>query len=1196
MKTTHKLWPSRPPAALKLWACLALGALLLSSAPVQGQKIWFEDFEGLELGPNVDEALVGAEVWTKGPPPGWVADDSGVPGVGTATDGVTEWAGWSFADRHWWAQTADDQRRTEFQLGSGTVMIADPDEWDDATHAGSGIPTAERTAQGLWYETYITTTAIDLTGADANSLVLVFASSWRPEFDSDYHQTGIIDATYDDGTPVRLLHWVSDPASPAWVSGVATPSYKNDESTNDEIVLSLNNPAGAGNLKLTFGMFDAGNDWWWAVDNLAVGVPPFASGVTGNGYSFTVSIVEALGETVDQGTIVVELDGTPVTPLDVTPETGRVLVTYDQFSEVFTPGQEYTITVRFTAGDGRQVVDTLQWTAPSYTQVTSTPTSVTAVITDDIDIDLVVNETAGIQVSLDGNTVTPDSVTRTGNQLSIVYSQAPTIFAAGSSHSLAVTFETTYGASVTDTVAFTAPAWVALPPALGTAPGTAAEAGMRWRTHQLATARGTTIALAESQLAGDLGASVHDPAGYTTPEGADGYFRIDWVNFDQAAGSAGNFNAGATAPANVPDDFIPGIPGTTGSTDNIAAESLAYLELPAGLHTMVVNSDDGFQVSTGNADNPTYQVLGTFDAGRGAADTAFYFNVEEAGVYLFRLLWFEGGGGASVEWFTVNEDGSRALVGGEQTGALTAYRTRTVPEPELPVETDVRDGLVAYWTFDGNFFDSIKDFHGTGRGTAPIAFVDGKAGFGKAIKLNGEDQFVEITGGNEDELEFPGGSMSIAGWFKVDAFDTEWQALIAKGEQSNYRVARRALTGTIAYAGGVGEGADDIPAVDDGEWHHFAAVSDATGAEFGTALYVDGVLGGVQTNLPALTANEQNLFIGENPDARNREWEGEIDDIAIWNRALTAEDVAVLYNGGTGTPLSALPGANKITGLGLNFGGDEASGALAGTDVAGVPGVAQANWNNLDTLAGTNSTIVGNAASSAASTTVTVEWTSANTWASTGRGEENNGFTGPDLALMTGYLDTGADTTSTVTISGIPDDLAGGQYGYDVVVYALGGVPGRGGAYQVVNPSGGAVLRSYIKAQSPATPTNHVEVPTTDPDAWGAGTYLVFPALTASSIRIEATTVDPWGFGDPNRAPINAVQLVPATEPGPAPEVEISSIVINTDGTITVTWTGGGVLEAAPTVTGPWTAIEGATSPFTFPVEQQMLFGRIRVD
>jgi hypothetical protein len=222
----------------------------------------------------------------------------------------------------------------------------------------------------------------------------------------------------------------------------------------------------------------------------------------------------------------------------------------------------------------------------------------------------------------------------------------------------------------------------------------------------------------------------------------------------------------------------------------------------------------------------------------------------------------------------------------------------------------VTDGLVAYWNFDGHLLDSIKDFHGTARGTAPLPFVDGKPGFGKAIKLDGGNQFVEITGGNENELEFPGGSMSIGGWFRVGAFDTEWQALISKGEGENYRVARRAATGAIAYAGGVAEGTANEPVVSDGQWHHFVAVSDATGAEFGTALYIDGARYGVNTTKPVLASSAFNLMIGENPGARNREWEGEIDDIAIWNRVLTAAEVTTLYNGGQGTAISTLPGVN----------------------------------------------------------------------------------------------------------------------------------------------------------------------------------------------------------------------------------------------------------------------------------------------
>lgn len=217
-------------------------------------------------------------------------------------------------------------------------------------------------------------------------------------------------------------------------------------------------------------------------------------------------------------------------------------------------------------------------------------------------------------------------------------------------------------------------------------------------------------------------------------------------------------------------------------------------------------------------------------------------------------------------------------------------------------QSNIGDGLVAVWGFDGNLLDTVADNHGTARGSNPIPFVDGKAGFGKAIKLDGNNQFVEITGGNEDNLEFPGGSMSIAAWFKVDAFDTEWQALIAKGEGNNWRIARRTTENGVAYAGGIGDTPTGVD-VNDGQWHHIVAVTDATGTEFGAAVYIDGVLDTTTSGTPALASNAQPVMIGENPEARNREWEGEIDDVGIWNRVLTPEEVAHIYNSGTGRPL-----------------------------------------------------------------------------------------------------------------------------------------------------------------------------------------------------------------------------------------------------------------------------------------------------
>jgi len=450
--------------------------------------------------------------------------------------------------------------------------------------------------------------------------------------------------------------------------------------------------------------------------------------------------------------------------------------------------------------------------------------------------------------------------------------------------------------------------------------------------------------------------------------------------------------------------------------------------------------------------------------------------------------------------------------------------------------------------------------------------------------------------------------------------------------------------------------------------------------------------------------------------------------------------------------------------IGLNFGADEASGdkqgTLAAADVAGVPGVAQANWNNLSLLSGTNSAVVADVAGTSQPTSLTVQWNSANTWSSTGRGETNNAFTGADRALMLGYLDTPSAGLTTVTLQNVPAELA--SKGYDVYVYALGGVGGRGGSYRIVDAKTGTVLRDYIRVQSATNATEYVEAPTnlgaTANGAanlqFGAGNYMVFRGLKATDITVQAQTAAAGGgigFSGTPRAPINAIQLVTptsgsglddVTRPGdliltsnnngrspaaeqvgnaidnnlltkylnfgndtdtsapfvgpvgftvwtkagasvvtgialtsandaperdpaaykmegsmdgstftlisegtvplfsgrfirqeitfantaaytcyrvtiPAvangttansmqvaevellgvvtvPSASFSSITKNADGTLTVTWEGGGTLQAAPAVTGPWADVEGATSPFTFQPDGAMLFGRIK--
>ena len=661
--------------ALSLVAVAMQGSM---QAQAVSNRLFAESFDGLPLGPNREEGLAGLEVWTGTPPSGWVQDNSQMPGFGTSNDGVVEWAGWTFANKDWWVRTAGNQRRAEWFFGDNTVMIADPDEWDDAGHA-----------KGLFNAT-IALPAIDVKGVAANSLVLAFDSSWRPEAFDDgganwpvdengrpiNHQNGVVDAAFDGGANKRVVDFDSDAES---------PNFKKDvDFINESVVVPLNNPAGATNLNLRFGMLMAANDWWWAVDNIAVGVPPLLSSVTGNGVAVTNRIVEALGKTVNAAAgVTVTVDGKAATPVEVTralvndnyPESERVFVSYTG-TQVFAPRSKVAVTVRFTDNTGRVVQENGSFIAPGYLSVSTTPRVITAVLTDAAW--MTVNESAGVKLELNGTVITGATVKRVDGTVVATYT-SPSLIPSGSRHTLRATYKTATGQELVETVAFTASSYATLSADLATATGTGAEAGMNWRTHQLEAGRpgGTALAAAELQLSGSSGASVHDTTGEV-----GGLFKIDFVNFDQASAEAGNFKASGAGELSVNDEAIPGIPGSTGSTDNIAGEALTFVEIPAaGLYTMVVNSDDGFQVSVGTTNNVKSQVLGQFDGGRGSADTRFYFEATKAGVYLFRLLWMEGGGGANVEWFTVNADGTRALVNGTQAGALRTFRRRTVAEP-----------------------------------------------------------------------------------------------------------------------------------------------------------------------------------------------------------------------------------------------------------------------------------------------------------------------------------------------------------------------------------------------------------------------------------------------------------------------------------------------------------------------------------
>ncbi|MEM7383715.1 MAG: LamG-like jellyroll fold domain-containing protein [Verrucomicrobiota bacterium] len=227
----------------RLTSHLGFGLLCILTVLASGQAgtLFEENFDSVVLGPNADEVMASDAAWTPSGPEGWTVDNSRMPLVDGEVIGTTEWRGWTFADPAWWA-SVDNQRRSEFTKASGAAAVADPDEWDDV-----GSPARVGT-----FESYLVSPSFDVTSAAGGIARLSFDFSWRPWG----NQTGNVTLVFDDGDPQEVFRL-----------DTATTT---DDMTNESETLLLPIPADATTAVLRFGMFDAGNDWFWAIDNVVV--------------------------------------------------------------------------------------------------------------------------------------------------------------------------------------------------------------------------------------------------------------------------------------------------------------------------------------------------------------------------------------------------------------------------------------------------------------------------------------------------------------------------------------------------------------------------------------------------------------------------------------------------------------------------------------------------------------------------------------------------------------------------------------------------------------------------------------------------------------------------------------------------------------------------------------------------------------
>jgi hypothetical protein len=211
-------------------------------------------------------------------------------------------------------------------------------------------------------------------------------------------------------------------------------------------------------------------------------------------------------------------------------------------------------------------------------------------------------------------------------------------------------------------------------------------------------------------------------------------------------------------------------------------------------------------------------------------------------------------------------------------------------------------GLVGWWKLDETSGRDVADSSGNGNiGKILSGEPRWQTSGGKikgALLFDGKGDYVHL--GNESNFDFTG-EVTVAAWIKVNRFDREWQAIVTKGD-SAWRLQRHqdaaaiefACTGLQVPSGSPYGGLYGNKAVNDGKWHHVAGIYDGEKMY----IYIDGVVDVSQPASGAIATNDHPVFIGENVEIPERFWNGLIDDVRVYNYALSEGQVTALYNEG----------------------------------------------------------------------------------------------------------------------------------------------------------------------------------------------------------------------------------------------------------------------------------------------------------
>lgn len=213
------------------------------------------------------------------------------------------------------------------------------------------------------------------------------------------------------------------------------------------------------------------------------------------------------------------------------------------------------------------------------------------------------------------------------------------------------------------------------------------------------------------------------------------------------------------------------------------------------------------------------------------------------------------------------------------------------------------NGLVGWWPFNGNGNDeSGNGNNGTVNGASLTS--DRYDNSNRAFNFNGFSDYISVL----DNPSLSVSNVSISAWYYANDYGSEgqlWQGhIVSKREVSgwgnSFQLALESTTPTngiwATYTiGGNGWVAynSNVDLVSN-EWINITYTHDNNFAK----LYLNGILVATTNVTGGLSFNNLPMWFGARPAAGGNSsfFNGKLDDIGIWNRALTQQEITALYN------------------------------------------------------------------------------------------------------------------------------------------------------------------------------------------------------------------------------------------------------------------------------------------------------------